>query len=171
MGVVRSTHRGPVQALSRRDDDNEYEDQDEDEWYWWGEPLPEVLDYEESLPDQSDDDSDGDEYEDQWYQGSRSLDAVDDSPAWVTDFCVSCARCGQQDDVDPLGTCTQCREDDRRCSWCGLDPTVYESSSACRTCYQRLRRTRVTNDLSLRLSMLEAAFRRAELRKRREASV
>ena len=163
--LVRSTHRGPVMMPLHREVDDAWGEASDD-WRvpWW---TPEIDSDDEGLVDLEDEDWFPDEYEDQWYRAGDCHDPIDDSPAWEAEVRSPCDRCGQRDDLDPLGTCSGCRDEDHRCSWCGLDPFVYSSDSSCRTCYQRLRRTRVTSELGLRLSMLDAAFRRADLRKRR----
>ena len=161
MAVVRSTQRGPVQLSPSRDPD-------EEEWDdCWCDPSAEILDDEEGLPDPWDDDHwEPDEYDCQWDRAPAWDAPLDDSPAWEAEVRLPCVRCGERDDLDPLDTCARCRWADHRCSWCGLDPIVYISDRSCRTCYQRLRRARVTPEVLLRLSMLDAAFRRADLRKR-----
>jgi hypothetical protein len=165
VAVVRSTHRGPVELAPIRDPH-------EDEWDdFYTDPPPEILDDEEALPDPWDDDDwEPDEYDYQWDRVPAWDSPLDDAPAWEAEVRLPCTRCGERDDLDPLETCARCRQADGRCSWCGLDPIVYSADTACRTCYQRLRRARVTSEFPLRLSMLNAAFRRADLRKRARAS-
>jgi len=165
VALVRSTHRGPVKLPSPRDEDDEWGEASDDWRMPWA--TPEILSDEDPLVDPEEEDRSPDEYEHQWYRAGSSRDPINDSPVWEGEIGLPCTRCGERDDVDPLGTCSGCRDEDRRCSWCGLDPSVYSSDGSCRTCYQRLRRTRVTSELRLRLSMLDAAFRRADLRKRR----
>ncbi len=109
-----------------------------------------------------------DQYEWLWDRLSTWLADIDDAPAWERDVKLPCSRCDEREVLDPRGTCSRCRVDDGRCAWCGLDPTVYSSNGACRTCYQRLRRAGVTNTGEQRIVLLEAAFRRSELRKRRQ---
>lgn len=166
MGLVHSTQRGPVKSVPVADDESD------EVWADWitCDQLPELLNCEELLPDPLLDDCLPDEYESQWDHNYGWSSRVDDAPRWEKEVLLPCTQCGDEDDLDPLGTCADCREADRRCSWCGLDPIVYESDGACRTCYQRLRRDRVTTGIALRLSMLDAAFRRADLRKRRKAA-
>ena len=130
----------------------------------------EVIAYEESLPDDDDGWSwEGDEYSLLWRASTGTRGHWEDgAPEWERSALDTCSRCGEGDDLDPLGTCARCRSMDGRCAWCGLDAVVYVADEACRTCYQRLRRNRpVTATLALRLSMLEAAFLRADLRFRR----
>jgi hypothetical protein len=165
-GLVRSTHRGPVVAAAPP---NYGGGEEGDDFLSWWSPQPEVQEYEDSLPSSNEDDwASQDPYEMQWDRVEGwLLSIIDDAPTWEREVWLPCAECGQRDDLDPLTTCSRCREDDGRCCWCGLDPVVYESDASCRTCYQRLRRTRVTRDLAFRLSMLDAAFKRSDLRKRR----
>ena len=169
MAVIRSSNRSRSAPVVVTDPDVDPVPHDEeDEWAWWA-PIPqEVEDYEDTLPGA---DSwwwhEDDEYDEQWFRlGARAAE-VDDSPAWEMSVLQPCLSCGARADIDPVGTCELCRSADGRCSWCGLDPVVYESRRACRSCYQQLRRSRVTTRLELRLSMLEAAARRLDLRKRR----
>lgn len=166
VAVVRSTHRGPVSIAM-----DLVQSDDEEEWVWWWEPPPEEVAYEESLPDPFEGDWYSDPYENRWDNSPSWASALDDSPAWEAGVWSPCERCGHNADLDPLHTCERCRVDDGRCFWCGLDPVVYDTNSACRTCYQQIRReTRVTSRLEMRLAMLDAAFRRADLRKRRQST-
>jgi hypothetical protein len=165
MEAIRSTGRAAVPIDDEYLIDSEYVDHYD--WFLSDWPTPDVHEYEDSLPDPTEEDWWPDEYEDLWYRRGDATD-FDDAPAWELDVLPPCSRCGKPDDLDPNGTCSGCRLDDHRCSWCGLDPIVYEYDAACRTCYQRLRRSRVTNEPALHFSMLDAAFRRADLRKRRD---
>lgn len=175
VALIRSTDRGPVPPVPVRDPDDDWDEYDDQDCGWVDVPA-EVLAYEDSLdPTRMDRWGyyDATPYDDEYlalWDRHGNWSEPDHEHEWEDEMLSPCARCGDRDDLDPLGTCYWCREDDHRCTWCGLDPIVYESDRACRTCYQRLRRqTRVTNDLELRLSMLAAAFRRADLRKRRNS--
>lgn len=179
--IVRSTvHASDVNPVPTGSD-REYEDYDGDDyrpdewerrWLERDQLMEDALAHEGTLPGRRyswEWESFDDEYVDAWYAVDDH--DIDDSPAWHAEAFVACGRCGRLDDLDPLGTCRSCRYKDRRCRWCGLDPWVYEIDEACRTCYQRLRRNRrVTNEEELHLSMLGAAFRRSDLRKRRNTT-
>lgn len=158
--IIRSTEGSGARGVLQPQGD----DADElGEQAWWWSPPPEVVEYEESLPTDGDADQDYDERWDDIWDWS-----VDDSAEWERLAFADCTSCGQRAEVDPMGTCRTCRRLDGRCSWCGLDSTVYAVDDACRTCYQRIRRAGfVTSDLAMRVAMLNAAFRRADLRKGR----
>jgi hypothetical protein len=166
MGVIRSSNKppepAPTQVLADGDEDEEF--------FAWRWEEPELIADELTLPEHP-----GlsycyeDEYEHMAYLHRVGWD-FDARPAWEHDIEARCSTCNEVDDLDPLGTCWSCRLRDHRCQWCGLDRLVYMTEGSCRTCYQRLRRTSVTSEEALRTSMMEAAFRRSELRKRQEAA-
>jgi hypothetical protein len=140
-------------------------DADED----WVAPDPtELVEYEDSLPPLYDLEDAVDCYKAQWERLGHGYGAVDldDAPSWVATVREPCRRCNERDDLDLVGTCEDCRDADRRCRWCGLDPIVYAKDKTCRTCYQRLRRHDVTPNLRLRLAMLDSASSRLDQRKR-----
>lgn len=143
---------------------------DEEMDIFWSFAPPELADEEADLPEPV-----GlltyheDRYEDLAWR--NRVDGSDPPAAWEPTVEQSCGRCGEPDDIDPMGTCWTCRLNDSRCQWCGLDQLVYVEQGSCRTCYRQIQRvwgTRVTSEDQLRIVLMEAAFRRSDLRKRRQ---
>lgn len=170
MKKIRSSGRLPKpKTVDPETFSSEKLEESEDD-YWWSPIAEEARRYEETLPDAGDDrwyEHEPDSYEAAWDRVGGWRDNLEDEPDWVRRGKDPCRRCDEYDFVDPLGTCAECRADDDRCRWCGLDQLEYRGRRACRTCYQRLRRSTVTGSVERAESMMRAAFLRHDVRKRR----
>lgn len=170
MKKIRSSGRLPKPKAVDPDtfSGENFEESEDDSW--WSPIAEEARRYEETLPDGGDDywyDHEPDAYEDAWDRVGGWLADLEDNPDWTRRGKDRCRRCEAYDFVDPLGICAECRAEDDRCRWCGLDLLEYRRLRACRTCYQRLRRSTVTDPVERAESMMKAAFLRHDLRKRR----
>lgn len=170
MRKIRSSGRQPKpKAVDPETFSVDHFEESEDD-YWWNPMAEEAWRYEETLPDAGDDywyDHESDAYEEAWNRVGGWCEELEDDPDWTRLGKDPCRRCGEYDFVDPLGTCGECRAADHRCRWCGLDRFEYHRLQACRTCYQRLRRSTVTGAVERAESMMKASFLRHDLRKRR----
>lgn len=170
MKKIRSSGRLPKpKALDPDTFSSDHFDESEDR-QWWSPIDEEARRYEETLPGAGDDcwyHGEPDAYDDAWDRIRGWREELEDDPDWTRQGQDPCRRCGEYDFVDPLGTCGECRAADHRCRWCGLDRFEYRGLQACRTCYQRLRRSTVTGAVEQGESMMKAAFLRHDLRKRR----
>lgn len=132
------------------------------DWSRWIEGDPD----EDSLPDHDFDDTPK-----WWYFGHDA----DERPEWEVALGLKpCKQCQNDQVLDPLGYCRDCRLRRGRCAWCGLERWHYQRARACKTCYRWLARNRSRYSLTevehRLLTNAQARRRRAKFSKARSGA-
>ncbi len=139
-------------------------------WIWSRDVDHTTIDDELDLPEA---DHDGyDQYAEQSDRLRLWATSVDESPEWEREADATiepCGRCHRTADLDPWGTCADCRVTAGWCKWCGLDRPAYRKLTACRTCYRWLRRHSDLTDRDAAPMLLSQAVQRKTNRERRSA--